>query len=128
MSKITRLTTAVILTFGAAALATTAPGAAGAAGSFDGIYKGSAITNTQGCYNRTHIVLTVRNNHFNRHWADAEMNVDVAGDGTFSAGTSFLVGDRAMRHVTINGKIADASLEADFDSERCTYHMSLRKS
>ena len=108
-------------------------GTAGAAGSFDGTYRGSVTVvlnnNYQGCSASPDSVLVIRNNHFTRQWAgQAVFDVDVAGDGTFNKTASYTAGRNRQGTVTITGKIAGASLEADIGSDRCRLHMSLKKS
>jgi hypothetical protein len=110
----------------------TVAGAAGAAGPFDGTYKGSETVqlnnNYQGCSNRTDIVLIIQNSHFTRRWYDTQFGVDVASDGTFSQVASFDAGRNRRANVSITGKIVGASLEADMGSDRCKMHLSLKKS
>ena len=107
-------------------------GTAGAASSFDGTYRGSQTvlrnSNYQGCIDRTDIVLIIRNNHFTRQWVGNVIDVDVAGDGTFTKTASFEAGRNRQATLTVTGKIASASLEADIGSDRCRMHLSLRKS
>ena len=107
-------------------------GMARAAGPFDGTYRGSQTvlrnSNYQGCIDRTDIVLIIRNNHFTRQWVGNVIDVDVAGDGTFTKTASFEAGRNRQATLTVTGKIASASLEADIGSDRCRMHLSLRKS
>jgi len=110
-------------------------GVAGAAGPFDGTYRGGETmvrgNNSTFCTANNDMVIVVRNNHFTRRWGpggQANLSVDVAGDGTFNGSTTYDVGRHSMGTVTITGKIAGTSLEADVGSARCAFHMSLRKS
>ena len=108
-------------------------GTAGAAGQFDGTYRGSQTVrlnnNYQGCSDSNDAVLIVRNNHFTRRWAgDSVINVDVANDGTFNGQASFIAGRNRQATVSITGKIAGGGLEADMGSDRCQLHLSLKKS
>ena len=107
-------------------------GTALAAGPFDGTYRGSQTVllnnNYQGCSARTDIVLVIRNNHFTRQWAGNVIDVDVAGDGTINKTASYEAGRNRQATLTVTGKIAGASLEADIGSDRCRMHLSLRKS
>ena len=109
-------------------------GVARAAGPFDGTYRGSETmvrgNNSTFCTANNDMAIVVRNNHFTRRWGPggtANLSVDVAGDGTFNASTTYDVGRHSMGTVTITGKIAGASLEADVGSARCAFHMSLKK-
>jgi len=107
-------------------------GMASAAGPFDGTYRGSETmvrgNNTTLCAAHNDLVIVVRNSHFRRRWVEADLKVDVAGDGTFSGSTMYDVGHNRRATVTITGKIVGASLEADIGSDRCAFHMSLKKS
>ena len=107
-------------------------GTAGAAGPFDGTYKGNQTVlrnnNYQGCSDRTDIALIIRDNHFTRQWVGYVINVDVANDGTFSGKASYEAGRNRQATVSITGKIAGAGLEADIGSDRCQLHLSLKKS
>jgi hypothetical protein len=107
-------------------------GMASAAGPFDGTYRGSETmvrgNNTALCTAHNDLVIVVRNNHFRRRWVEADLNVDVAGDGTFNSSTMYDLGRHRQGTVTITGKIVGASLEADIGSDRCAFHMSLKKS
>jgi len=84
--------------------------------------------NTTLCAAHDDLVIVVRNNHFRRRWVNADLNVDVAGDGTFNSSTMYDVRRNGKGVVTITGKIVGASLEADIGSDRCAFHMSLKKS
>lgn len=65
--------------------------AAGAAGPFDGTYRGNQTTlrtnNSPDCAstNTTNVVIVIRDSHFRRRWGNGEMSVNVAPDGTFHA-------------------------------------------
>ena len=82
--------------------------------------------NYQGCSARTDIVLVIRNNQFSRQWAGNVIGVDVPGDGTINKTAIFEAGPDRQGLLTITGKIAGASLEADIG--RCRMHLSLAKS
>ncbi len=115
-----------------AGIAFAVAGTAIAGGAFDGTYKGSQTVvrnnNYQLCTSRNDIVLIIQNNRFTRLWANTPVSVDVAGDGTFSNTASYDMGRSRKATVTITGKIAAASLEADMASDRCALHLSLKKS
>jgi hypothetical protein len=106
--------------------------AAAAAGSFDGTYKGTQATTTKSadasCANLDRgISVVVQDNHFSRHWGQAELQVPVAADGSFD--TKVTTSDsRRLRTIAIKGKIADGGLEADIGSDLCSAHLSLKKS
>ncbi len=106
---------------------------AGAAGSFDGVYKGpqrvTRTNNTQMCDSlaKDTTELAIRDNHFNRTWFGAVIGVDVAPDGSFHQSQQILVG-RQQRVVQMTGKITGPSFEADLGTEGCMAHLSLTKS
>jgi hypothetical protein len=103
---------------------------AAAAGSFDGVYKGSQTTvrnNGSGeCANLDRpTTLVVRDNHFTRKWA-ADLEVDIAPDGSFEQ--RVIASQRPLRTASIKGKIANGTLEADIGTDLCSAHLSLKKS
>jgi hypothetical protein len=106
-------------------------GPAVSAGSFDGTYRGAqSVTlnnNSSDCVNikQDNIVLTVTDNKFVRHWGVATIPVEVAPDGTFSAGV--VVSNRPLRQAQIKGKISGSNLEADIGTGLCAAHLSLKK-
>jgi hypothetical protein len=105
---------------------------AGAAGSFDGTYKGTQATtstaNNASCASLDRgTSLVVTDNHFTRHWGQADLQVPVAADGSFD--TKVTTSDsRKLRTIGIKGKITGGALEADIGSDVCSAHLSLKKS
>jgi hypothetical protein len=105
--------------------------AVAAAGSFDGVYKGTQratqTNNSADCLQLNHdnVVLRIQDNHFTRTWR-AELQVDVAPDGSFAAST--VIGQRPFRTANIKGKISGADLEADIGTNLCSAHLSLKRS
>ena len=103
----------------------------GAAGSFDGVYRGSqhATKNNNGgeCQNLdlANTSVTISDNHFSRKWS-AVLEVTVSPDGTFHQ--SVVAGMRPLRTATITGKIVNGDLEADIGTDLCAAHLSLKKS
>ena len=103
-----------------------------AAGSFDGVYKGTQKStlndNTGNCGNMdlASTSIKIMNNHFTRKWY-TDLDVDVAGDGTFHA-SAVVPGARPMRTENITGKITGNNLEADIGSSHCGAHLSMTKS
>jgi hypothetical protein len=106
---------------------------ASAAGSFDGTYRGTerTIRSTPGptCahIDQDNYRVVVTNNHFVEHWAGTALEVDVAADGSFHATAPFATG-RYSRVLEIKGSITGNSMEADFGSEFCAGHLSLKRS
>jgi hypothetical protein len=104
---------------------------AGAAASFDGVYKGTQRTiRTNNSAECSHIdldntTITVKDNHFTRVWT-VTLDVDVAADGTFYASKQPTSGP--TRVTEIKGKIVDGTLEADIGGRYCAGHLSLKKS
>lgn len=121
---------ATVVLLSGAALLPVAP--AGAAGQFDGTYKGKQTTvltnNTAECAHLDHdTTVSVQDNHFNRTWGQGQMSVDVAPDGTFAQ--KVVTSDsRRLRNIAIKGKITGNSLEADIGTDLCAAHLSLTKS
>ena len=116
-----------------AALCSALPPSAFGAGAFDGSYRGTQRTlrsNGSGeCANLNHdnVLLVIQDNHFNRHWGPADLAVDVAANGSFSARS--VTGDRArLRTIAITGQITGKNLEADIGTDLCAAHLSLTKS
>jgi hypothetical protein len=106
-------------------------GTAGAGGAFDGTYKGSQTVLRSRAFwchlsNSDHYVTVVRNNHFNRGWGGANMNVDVHADGTFHS-EGAIQQYRTVKPVSITGKISGDRLEADIGDIDCAIHVSLKK-
>ena len=114
-----------------AGLGLTVAGPAVSAGSFDGTYRGAeSVTlnnNSSDCLTikQDHMVLTVTDNKFVRHWGVATLPVEIAPDGTFSS--SVIVSNRPLRQAQIKGKITGGNLEADIGTDLCAGHMSLKK-
>jgi hypothetical protein len=112
-------------------LALAAP--AGAAGSFDGTYKGTQTVlrtnNTQACNSlaKDDLALVVKDNHFSRGWYEVVVGVDVAPDGTDHQSVQTTIG-RRMAIVQVDGKITGPKLEADIGTSTCAAHLSLTKS
>jgi hypothetical protein len=108
-------------------------GSAGAAGSFDGTYKGTQrvtrSNNSQQCESLTkdNMVVVIRDNHFNRGWYETVIGIDVSPDGTFHQTQMITVG-RRQAVVQVNGKITGASFEGDIGTDACAAHLSLTKS
>ena len=107
-------------------------GPAVSAGSFDGTYRGNQratlTNNSSECANLNHdnLVLIVTDNKFVRHWGVATIPVEVAPDGTFSAGVVVSTKPH-LRQAQIKGKISGGNLEADIGTDLCAGHMSLKK-
>jgi hypothetical protein len=107
-------------------------GPAVSAGSFDGTYRGTEVVtlnnNSSECTNikQDNLVLKVIDNKFVRHWGVATMPVEIAPDGTFSAGVIVSTKPR-LRQAQIKGKISGGNLEADVGTDLCAAHMSLKK-
>ena len=109
-------------------------GPAGAAGSFDGTYKGTQrvmrSNNSQQCE-----LLTDRTTW----WSSSvtitsiaagtrpSIGIDVSPDGTFHQTQMITVG-RRQAVVQVNGKITGASFEGDIGTDACAAHLSLTKS
>ena len=119
-----------------ACLGLAAAGGVAAAGTFDGVYRGTqrtTLTNNSGeCahIDNNNAALQIQNNHFTRVWGPANLSVDVAADGSFAA-EQMVGGGRgtgAPRTVQIKGKITGGNLEADIGTNYCTAHLSLKKS
>ncbi len=72
------------------------------------------------------LVLIVTDNKFVRHWGVATIPVEVAPDGTFSAGVVVSTKPH-LRQAQIKGKISGGNLEADIGTDLCAGHMSLKK-
>jgi hypothetical protein len=106
---------------------------AGAAGSFDGTYRGSQrilrTNNSSECnnLNSDKMLLNIQDNHFTRRWYTAELGIDVAPDGSFHQSASFNAG-RRVTTAKIDGKITGGSFEADLGTDTCAVHLSLTKS
>jgi len=121
---------ATVALLAGAALLPVAP--AGAAGQFDGTYKGKQTTvltnNSADCAHLDHdTTISVRENHFNRTWGQGQLSVDVAPDGTFAQ--KVVTSDsRRLRDIAIKGRITGNSLEADIGTNLCAAHLSLTKS
>jgi hypothetical protein len=122
---------AVVASLACLGLALAVP--AGAAGSFDGTYKGTQrvtrSNNSQACDSLTkdNMVLVIRDNHFNRGWYETVIGIDVTPDGTFHQTQMITVG-RRQAVVQVNGKITGASFEGDIGTDACAAHLSLTKS
>jgi hypothetical protein len=107
-------------------------GSAGAAGPFDGVYKGTQTgtlnDNSGNCRNMDLPSTSIRitDNHFTRKWY-TDIDVDVGGDGAFHA-SALVPGARPARTENISGKITGNKLEADIGSSHCGAHLSLTKS
>ncbi len=107
--------------------------AAGAAGPFDGTYRGNETTlRTNGssdcsAMNHTDAVLVIRDGHFNRRWGEGTMSVNVRPDGTFHSEAA-VQNSRHAHFAAIDGKITGGTLEADIGTNYCAAHLSLRKS
>ena len=102
---------------------------ASAAGSFDGVYRGTqqatGTNNSANCAKIDHdTALRIENNHFTRTWS-VPLSVDVAADGSFSA--SAIASQRPLRTAQITGKITGGNLEADIGTDLCRAHLSLKK-
>ena len=121
---------ATVVLLAGAALLPVAP--AGAAGQFDGTYRGKQIAvltnNSADCANLNRdTAISVRDNHFDRRWGEGQLSVDVAPDGTFDQ--KVVTSDRRrLRDIAIKGKITGNSLEADIGTDLCAAHLSLTKS
>jgi len=135
----TRLSASAVaaLTLAGAILWAALPAPSFGAGQFDGNYRGTQRTlrsnGTAQCANLNHdnILLVVQDNHFDRHWGEADLAVDVGADGSFRQSKSVAtVGAKGggLRVIEITGKIAGGNLEADIGSDLCAAHLSLRKS
>ena len=107
-------------------------GPAVSAGSFDGTYRGAETltlsNNSSDCLSikQDHMVVTVTDNKFVRHWGVATLPVEIAPDGTFAS--SVVVSTKPqLRQAQIKGKISGGNLEADIGTDLCSGHMSLKK-
>ncbi len=112
-------------------LALAAP--AGAAGPFDGTYKGNQTTlRTNGSAECAHLdhpnmVVVVQDSQFVRRWGEATLNVTVGPDGSFSS-TVATSDSRKLRNIVIKGRIAGGTLDAEIGTPLCAAHLSLTKS
>jgi hypothetical protein len=111
----------------------TLAGTARAGGAFDGTYKGSRLAqpgSSSRCLSNNNVTVIIKNNHFERRWGNANLGVDVAGDGTFHTEANILVGTARLkpRVVSIRGRIVGGNLEADMGTSACEVHLSLKKS
>ncbi len=106
---------------------------AGAAGAFDGTYKGpqtvTRTNNTQPCNGlaKDDTVLAVQDSHFKRGWYSTVLDVEVGADGKFHQTQSIVVG-RRHEVLQIDGAITGNRLEADIGTSGCIAHLSLTKS
>lgn len=106
--------------------------AAGAAGPFDGTYRGNqrAIRGNESpdCAgtSRDNVVVVIRDGHFTRSWGNGKMEVTVAPDGSFH-GEGAVQNSRRAHFASINGKITGGDLEADIGTNYCAGHLSLKK-
>lgn len=112
---------------------TTAVTAAGAAGPFDGTYRGNQRAvrgnGSPDCArdSRDNIVIVIRDSHFNRTWGNGKMDVTVAPDGSFH-GEGAVQNSRHAHFASINGKITGGDLEGEIGTNYCASHLSLKKS
>jgi hypothetical protein len=105
---------------------------AGAAGAFDGTYKGrqtgTLTTSAPDCQSLNYpVAIVIQDDHFTRRWGQANLDVTVAADGSFAA-SAVTPDRRRLRNIAIKGKIAGGVLDADIGSDLCAAHLSLTKS
>jgi hypothetical protein len=122
MNRTTRLAVAAALgTLMAYAVA--AP--AGAAGPFDGTYRGTSTNITSGgggCPSGGPLTKTVVNNTFGMSWSTSEIKLTVGPDGTITGSAG--VG-KALFSAT--GKIVGSTMAMEYGSLRCRYRFEGRK-
>lgn len=110
--------------------------AAQAAGPFDGTYTGQAALvsgNNGGVCKTFNTSISVTDGHLTYvHGGYAVIHTNVAADGSFNgsgAGTAIQGGRGAHgpAEVTLQGKVAGSSIDAQASSPNCAFHLTLRK-
>ncbi len=125
----TRKHVSLPLLFGAL-LAGVAPNPAGAAGPYDGTYRGPlTATEAMGrtCHSAAGVSRVVTDNVLSYQWAGAQMNIPVAADGSISGERRFGSAGKGRGLLRVTGRITSNVMTLDSEGNGCGFHFEGRR-